>query len=141
MGNLHFFKEDNDMNKVLYPCLRKNHASLILGSYIFIYGGIDSNNNLWAVNKPEGYIFKWDKNLYQLIYNERQKIIPEKTQLEFLLCDFINYCKTHNYQDKIQTSYVKTVCTLFNDYIINCEEQTHNIENNINFILLKTKLI
>ena len=25
---------------------------------------IDSNNNLWAVNKPEGYIFKWDKNLY-----------------------------------------------------------------------------
>ena len=93
---------------------------------------IDSNNKLWAVNKPEGYIFKWDKNLYQLIYNERQKIIPEKTQLEFLLCDFINYCKTHNYQDKIQTSYVKTVCTLFNDYIINCEEQTHNIENNIN---------
>ena len=48
-----------------------------------------------------------------------------------MLCDFINYCKKHNYQSKIQTSYVKTVCTLFNDYIINWEEQTHNIEKNI----------
>ena len=53
--------EDNDMNKVLYPCLRKNHASLILGSYIFIYGGIDSNNNflndcwIYDLNKK-----KWD---------------------------------------------------------------------------------
>ena len=53
--------EDNDLNKVLYPCLRKNHASLILGSYIFIYGGIDSNNNflndcwIYDLNKK-----KWD---------------------------------------------------------------------------------
>ena len=54
-------KEDDEMNKLLYPCLRKNHASLFLGSSIFIYGGIDSNNNflndcwIYDLNKR-----KWD---------------------------------------------------------------------------------
>jgi len=53
--------EDDEMNKLLYPCLRKNHASLFLGSSIFIYGGIDSNNNflndcwIYDLNKR-----KWD---------------------------------------------------------------------------------
>ena len=34
-------------------------------------------------------------------------------------------------------SYVKTVCTLFNDYIINWEEQKHNIETNIDINSIK----
>jgi hypothetical protein len=96
------------------------------------------NNKIYALNKPEGFIFKWNKNLYQLLYNKRNKIIPEKTQYEYLLCDFINYCKTNNYEDKIQHSYVKTVCTLFNDYIINWEEQYHNIKNNIDINSIKS---
>ena len=37
----------------------------------------------------------------------------------------------HNYSDKIVSSYTKTVCNLFNNYIINGEKQTHTIENNI----------
>ena len=55
-------KRDNDEeNSILYPCLRKNHVSLFFGSYIFIYGGIDSNNNflndcwIYDLNKK-----KWD---------------------------------------------------------------------------------
>ena len=36
---------DDDDFRVLYPCLRKNHISLLVGNHIFIYGGIDSNNN------------------------------------------------------------------------------------------------
>ena len=34
---------DDDDFRVLYPCLRKNHISLLVGNHIFIYGGIDSN--------------------------------------------------------------------------------------------------
>ena len=92
---------------------------------------IDSSNELFALNKPEGYIFKWNNTVYQYLYNEPIKIIPEKTQYEYLLCDFITYCKTKGYIDKITSSYVKTICALFNDYIINWESKRHNIENNI----------
>ena len=93
------------------------------------YELIDKSDIL--AKEPEGYIFKWKKNLYQLIFNNRERINPEKTQYEYLLCDFVSYCKSIKYQDKIHHSYVKTVCALFNDYIINWEEQNHNIENNI----------
>ena len=50
----------------------------------------------------------------------------------------MHYCQNNNYSDKIQNSYVKTVCTLFNDYIINWEEQTHNIKNNIDINSIKS---
>ena len=36
--------EDEEM-KLLFPCLRKAHVSLFFGNYVFIYGGIDPNNN------------------------------------------------------------------------------------------------
>ena len=108
-------------------------------NYIELFNNlIDNNNDLYALNEPEGYIFKCNKYLYQLLNNERNKIIPEKTQYEYLLCDFMNYCQNNNYSDKIQNSYVKTVCTLFNDYIINWEEQTHNIKNNIDINSIKS---
>ena len=53
--------EEEEENKFLYPCLRKNHVSLFMGSCIFMYGGIDSNNNylndcwIYDLNKR-----KWD---------------------------------------------------------------------------------
>ena len=48
-----------------------------------------------------------------------------------MLSNFIKYCKLHAYTDKITQSYTKTVCNLFNDYIINNEKPTKFIENNI----------
>lgn len=106
-------------------------------NYYDLFLSIVDKSNLYALNKPEGYIFKWKKYLYQLTYSMHEHIIPEKTQYEYLLCDFINYCKTNNYQEKIQHNYVKTICTLFNDYIINWEEQYHNITNNIDINSIK----
>ena len=45
----------------MYPCLRKNHISLLVGNHIFIYGGIDSNNNFlndcWIYDLSKR---KWD---------------------------------------------------------------------------------
>ena len=46
-------KENNDSqhsenleeNKLIYPCLRRNHVSLIIGSTIFVYGGISPHKN------------------------------------------------------------------------------------------------
>lgn len=88
-------------------------------------------SNIIAKDVPEGYIFKWKKYLYQLLYTDRKKVNIEKTQYEYLLCDFISFCKSNNYQEKIQQSYVRTVCALFNDYIINWEDVNNNIKNNI----------
>ena len=60
--------------------------------YFTIFNDMVITDNLIAVNKPEGYIFKWNKNLYQLLYNKRETISPEKTQYEYLLCDFVIQC-------------------------------------------------
>jgi len=94
---------------------------------------IKDDSKIYATDKnnPEGYIFKWNKKIYQ-IENKKAKIEPqEKSSYEFLLSDFIKFSKIHNYTDKINTSYTKTVCNLFNNYIINGEKITHTIENNI----------
>ena len=53
--------DEEEENRFLYPCLRKNHVSLFMGSSIFMYGGIDTNNNylndcwIYDLNKR-----KWD---------------------------------------------------------------------------------
>lgn len=126
-----------DIKKKLSKKINTETLNSISGSnkenfdYFSLFNDMVNTDNKIALNEPEGYIFKWNKNLYQLLYNTRKTISTEKTQYEYLLCDFVNYCKSNNYQDKIQQSYVRTVCTLFNDYIVNWEEKNHNIEKNI----------
>lgn len=93
---------------------------------------IDKSSKRYAVDEPEGYIFKYNSRIYQISKNDNRKIEQEKSSYEFLLSDFIKFSKAHNYTDKITQSYTKTVCNLFNDYIINGEKKNHNIENNIN---------
>lgn len=88
-------------------------------------------SKIFAVDEPEGYIFKFNSKIYQIVKNVNRKVEQEKSSYEFLLSDFIKYSKSHNYTDKIGQSYTKTVCNLFNDYIINGEKKSHNVENNI----------
>ncbi|WQJ53292.1 MAG: hypothetical protein [Wendovervirus sonii] len=91
------------------------------------------NSKKFAVNEPEGYIFKYNNKLFQLILNNKErKIEQEKSSYEFVLSDFIKFCKTNNYTEKIVPSYVVTICNLFNDYIINNEKKTHYMENMVN---------
>ena len=44
-------KENNEENIIQFPCLRRNHVSLLIGSNIFIYGGINQSktslNDCW----------------------------------------------------------------------------------------------
>lgn len=53
--------EKVEENKIIYPCLRRNHVSLIIGSSIFVYGGISPNkgflNDSWIYDLNTK---KWD---------------------------------------------------------------------------------
>jgi len=53
--------EKSNNNKILYPSLRRNHVSLLIGSSIFVYGGINTNknylNDCWTYDINKG---KWD---------------------------------------------------------------------------------
>jgi len=53
--------EKSNENKILYPSLRRNHVSLLIGSSIFVYGGINTNknylNDCWTYDINKG---KWD---------------------------------------------------------------------------------
>lgn len=52
---------ESEESRILFPSPRKNHVSLIVGSHIFIYGGINPNNNflndcwIYDLNKD-----RWD---------------------------------------------------------------------------------
>lgn len=100
-------------------------------NYTKLFIDIINRENLLAETEPEGYILKNNGRLYQILLSRPEVNLPGKSQYEFVLCDFISYCKHNRYQDKITTNYVKTVCALFNDYIINWEQEKHNIENNV----------
>ena len=119
-------------------CKQVNGNNKLITDYSSLFLSlIKDTNKVLALNNPEGYIFKNNKNLYQYLYNDPVHLNMEKTQYEYVLCDFITYCKTKGYLDKIDKGYVKTVCSLFNDYIINWESKRHNIEYNINVDSIK----
>lgn len=96
-------------------------------------------SSLFAANVPEGYIFRTSgKNIYQYICSEdideeKRVATSEKAQFEYLLMDFIHYWEQLDGETSLLVSgdYVKTVCSLFNDYIQNSEKFTHKIENNL----------
>lgn len=92
---------------------------------------VSPSNKLFAVNEPESYIFKWNNHLYKTDNNDIRKVEAEKTSYEFMLCNFLKYVNSTNYQEKISGNYIKTVSNLFNDYIVNFEKKTNYLQNNI----------
>ena len=131
IGYKHYLKKIKDIDKIYNDHIDKMVAKDEPFSDVFKML-IDESSELFASNIAEGYIFKYNSKIFQIINNKvSRKIDQEKTSYEFLLSDFIKYIKLHNYADKITQSYTKTVCNLFNDYIINQEKKTHYIENNI----------
>ena len=53
--------ENVEEKKVMVPCLRRNHISIVIGSTIFVYGGVNINKNFlndcWIYDLNTG---KWD---------------------------------------------------------------------------------
>ena len=92
---------------------------------------ISDDSKIYAKEKPEGFIFKYNKKIFQIENNKIEIEFQEKSSYEFLLSDFIKFSKMHNYIDRVNASYTKTVCNLFNNYIINGEKLNHTIENNV----------
>jgi hypothetical protein len=94
-----------------------------------------SYNNILAVdNKPEGFIYRWNNYTYQdILYTiDKPHIDTERTSYEFVLCDFLKFLKSINYMEYVTSKYVKTVCNLFNMYIINSESVTNTVSKNVN---------
>lgn len=119
----------DDLESVISTVLNEKEDNL---SDIFVQL-IKNPEDIYAVNmNPEGFIYKWNKTIYQTANPVERKIESEKSSYEFLLCDFIQYCKSRAYSEKITQSYTKTICNLFNDYIINWESKNKTIEKNIN---------
>ena len=96
-------------------------------------------DNLFAVAEPEGYILrKGKKHIYQCLLSpsdDRHKEVTDsaRSQYEFLLLDFLKFWDSIGdiYAHTDCGDYVKTVCSLFNDY---CQWQTQNgepLRNNI----------
>ena len=95
--------------------------------------------NLFAVEEPEGFILrKGKKHIFQCLLSptdDRHKEVTEsaRSQYEFLLLDFLKFWDSISdiYAHTDCGDYVKTVCSLFNDY---CQWQKQNgesLKNNI----------
>lgn len=76
-------------------------------------------SNLFAANKPEGFIIKTNKYVFQTETPERVLDNKERTQYEYLLIDFSSFWESiaDIYAFIGNSDYVHSVCTLFNAYV------------------------
>lgn len=76
-------------------------------------------SNLFAANKPEGFIIKTNKYVFQTETHERVLDNKERTQYEYLLIDFSSFWESiaDIYALIGNSDYVHSVCTLFNAYV------------------------
>lgn len=142
--NIHFIdtmkKKEFDVNEIA----EKIHKSTDTVSDIFLSEVIDiEHSNVFANNLPEGYIIRCGKNAYQIIYdNEIERFVKsEKSQYEYILRDFVKYWNEDKLWTMLDTSYIKTVCILFNSYIMNREKQTDEMKNNIDSDSIKNPYV
>ena len=94
---------------------------------------VSKDNMIWADGEPEGYVLKYGKKyIYQILLNKESRVVKsEKSQYEYLLLDFINFWNDEETSSLLDANYIKTVCNLFNSYIINREKVSGKIEANI----------
>ena len=91
------------------------------------------NPILYALNNPEGIIFKNHKNIYQynLAQIEEKRNDIGRTPYEYILIMFLKFCRKHqDYINLLTNNYVKTVCNLFEYFIVNINKD--EILKNIN---------
>lgn len=131
--NIHFmhdmkkldFNADEIANKIIAP---DSDVYDIFENEIIDY----KNSTLFASDRPEGFIIRKKKHIYQMNFDNHNRFVKsEKSQYEFLLMDFIKYWNSDSLWMMLDNSYIKTVCLLFNAYILNKESQTNHIKNNI----------
>lgn len=91
---------------------------------------VKDRGEMFAVGEPEGVIYKSGTSLYQHKTRVREGVVTEKTSYEFLLCHFARFLKANSYVEKMSNSYVKTVCNLFNWFIID-EQKSGYLARNI----------
>lgn|SRR5574344_280739 len=107
-----------------------NNNQLSTNEFLF---KLINKNSLYSENLPEGLIFRNKNIVYQFLCTDYifKKDIYSKSPCEFILINFLKFCKLHqNYIDLITKDYVKSVCNIFEEYInfVNVKE----IEKNIN---------
>lgn len=100
--------------------------------YEFAQTLILSKDN-FLTEQPEGFILRFHNDIYQAMLNDEstsRKIEKPKTFYEFLLNDIAKYSKSRDYISLITPGYVKSVCNIFEDYILNwCDKHTDVSDN------------
>lgn len=92
---------------------------------------------IYAAEEPEGYIFRHNKkNKYAITKTDseerKEMATSQKTQYEYLLLDFLKFFKeSDNLESLFDHSYIRTVCQLFNSYILNWEKENENLESDV----------
>lgn len=85
------------------------------------------NAQIFAKNKPEGFIFRRRKQLYQKNNNPCEQIDNStgKSQYEFMLMDFVKFWNTNEIWKNLPVDYVQMVCYVFNEYITKWEQSVN----------------
>lgn len=142
--NIHFkqfcAKFDMIEQQSISNVLAENEKSI---TDVFLSMVIDQKNSkIFAKDKPEGFILKRGKQLFQIDFNkDNVKPKTERSQYEFLLMDFVKFWSKNEAWMMLENNYFKTVCCLFNAYILNKESQTNYIADNVDIDSLKNPYI
>lgn len=124
-------KNEFDTNIIAERIYKKDSSESVESIFL---NEVINQDDIFAQDRPEGYVLKKGKHIYQLSFDNKADriVVPEKSQYEFLLNDFMRYWNQHELWMTIDNSYIKSVCLMFNSYILNKEQPSNFIRDNIN---------